>query len=89
MNHKINLEGYVDLYWAGIAIDKNNTSGCCFSIRSGVISWFGRMESCMVLSTKYIATCYLGERSNEALVCDPYLDLSKEGVLTYLVRQVV
>ena len=23
---KINLEGYVDLYWAGSAIDRNNTS---------------------------------------------------------------
>ena len=72
-NQKINLEGYVDSYWAGSAIDKKSTSGCYFSMRSGVISWFGRMESCMVLSiaeVKYVATCYLGERSSEAPVCD-------------------
>ena len=62
-NQKINLEGYVDSYWAGGAIDRKSTSRCYFSMGSSVISWFGRMESCMVLSTtdaKYGATCYLG-----------------------------
>ena len=62
-NQKINLEGYVDSYWAGSAIDKKSTSECCFSMGSGVISWFGRMESRMALSTseaKDVATCYLG-----------------------------
>ena len=41
-NQKINLEGYVDSDWAGSAIDKKSTSRCCFSMRSGVISWFSR-----------------------------------------------
>ena len=62
-SQKINLEGYEDLYWAGSAIDRKSTSGCCFSMGLGVISWFGRMESCMVLSTaeaKDVATCDLG-----------------------------
>ena len=62
-NQKINLEGYVDSDWAGSAIDRKSTSRCYFSMRSGVISWFGRMESCMVLSiakAKDVATCYLG-----------------------------
>ena len=31
---KINLEGYVDLDWAGSAIDKKRTSGCYFSMIS-------------------------------------------------------
>ena len=82
----------MDLYWEGITIDKKRTSGCCFSMRLGVISWFGRMEFYMVLSTakeKYVATCYLGVRSNEAPICDPDRDLSKEGVLAYPMRQVV
>ena len=46
-------------------------------MRSSVISWFDRMESCMVLSTaeaKDVTTCDLG-------VCDADQDLSKEGVL--------
>ena len=49
MNKKINLQGYVDSYWAGSAIDKKSTSRCCFSMRSCVISWFSRKVSCMVL----------------------------------------
>ena len=63
VSQKINLEGYVDSYWACSAIDRKRTLRFFFSMRSGVISWFGRMESCMVLSTaeaKDAATCYLG-----------------------------
>ena len=41
-NQKINLEGYVDSDWEGSAIDRKSTSGCCFSMGSGVISWFSR-----------------------------------------------
>ena len=59
-NHKINLEGYVDSNWVGSVIDRNSTLGCCFTMRSGVISWFSRKDSCMELSIdeeKYVATC--------------------------------
>ena len=58
--HKINLEGYVDSGWAGSAIDRKSTSGCCFSMGSRVISWFSRKQSCVALSTaeaKYVTTC--------------------------------
>ena len=57
---RINLEGYVDSDWAGSAIDKKSTSGCCFSMGSGVISWFSRKQSCVALSTaeaEYVAAC--------------------------------
>ena len=50
-NQKINLEGYVDSDWAGSAIDRKNTSGCCFSMGSCVISWFSRKQSYVALST--------------------------------------
>ena len=50
-NQKINLEGYEDSYWAGSFIDRKSTSRFYFSMGSSVISWFGRMESYMVLST--------------------------------------
>ena len=59
-NQKINLEGYVDLYWECSSIDRKSTLRCYFSMRLGVISWFSRKESCMALSTteeKYVATC--------------------------------
>ena len=41
-NKKINLEGYMDLYWVDNSIDRKSTSGCCFSMRSCVISLFSR-----------------------------------------------
>ena len=41
-NQNINLEGYVDSYWARSSIDSKSTSGCCFSMGSGVIFWFIR-----------------------------------------------
>ena len=60
VNQKINLEGYEDSYWAGSAIDRKSTSGCCFDMGSGVISWFNRKQSCVALSTaevEYVAAC--------------------------------
>ena len=59
-NQKINLEGYVDSDWVGSAIDRKITSGCCFSMGSGVISWFSRKQSCVAPSTveaKYVTAC--------------------------------
>ena len=41
----------MDSYWEGSAIDRKSTLGCCFSMGSGVISWFSRKQSCVALST--------------------------------------
>ena len=57
---KINLEGYVDSYWAESAIDRKSTSRCYFRMGSGVISWFSRKQSCVALSiteAKYVTAC--------------------------------
>ena len=51
VNHNINLEGYVDLDWAGSAIYRK------------INYWCSRKQSCVALSTaeeKYVSTCYLG-----------------------------
>ena len=63
-NQKINLEGNVDSYWAGSAIDRKSTSGCSFGMGSGVISWFRRKQSYVALTaaeaqyvTSYSASC--------------------------------
>ena len=48
---KINLEGYVDSYWVGSAIDRKSISGCCFNMGLGVISWFSKKKCCVALST--------------------------------------
>ena len=54
------MKGYVDSDWAGSAIDLKRTSGCCFYMGSGVISWFSRKQSCVALSTAealYVTAC--------------------------------
>ena len=59
-NQNINLEGYVDLDWAGSAINRKSTSGFCFSMGSSVISWFSRKQSCVALciaEAEYVAAC--------------------------------
>ena len=59
-NQNINLEVYVDSDWAGNAIYRKSTSGCCFSMGLGVISWFSMKQSCVALSTaeaEYVAVC--------------------------------
>ena len=60
VNQKINLDGYVDSDWVGSSIDRKSTSGCCFSMGSGVISWFSRKQSYVALSiaeVEYVAAC--------------------------------
>ena len=59
-NQKINLHGYVDSDRAGSATNRKSTSGCCFSLGSGMISWFSRKKSCMALSiieAEYVVSC--------------------------------
>ena len=51
VNKNINLHGYIDPYYAGRAIKRKSTSGCFFSLGSGMISWFNRKQSCVALST--------------------------------------
>ena len=86
---KINLEGYEDSYWAGSAIDKKSTLGCCFSMGSGVISWFSRKQSCVALSTaeaEYVPAC---SASCEAVwlrkLLSNLFDLQLDA--TYILRQ--
>ena len=60
VNQKINLHGYVDSNWAGSATNGKSTLGCCFSLGSGMISWFNRKQSCVALSTtevEYVSSC--------------------------------
>ena len=67
VNQKINLEGYVDLDWAGSAIDRKSTSRCCFSMGLGVISWFSRNKSCVALSTVEVECVTACSASYEAV----------------------
>jgi hypothetical protein len=54
----VKLQGYTDSDWAESVVDGKNTSGCCFSLGSGMISWLSRKQTSVALSTieaEYIA----------------------------------
>jgi hypothetical protein len=48
---EVRLQGYTDSDWAGSAVDRKSTSGCCFSLGSTMISWFSRKQTFVALST--------------------------------------
>ena len=45
----VQLAGFTDVDWAGCVEDRKSTSGCCFSIGSGVVSWFSRKQKSIAL----------------------------------------
>jgi hypothetical protein len=52
------LQGYTDSDWAGSAVDRKSTSGCCFTLGSAMVSWCSRKQTSVALSTaeaEYIA----------------------------------
>jgi hypothetical protein len=75
-NVDLSLEGYADADWAGSAVDRKSTSGCCFTLGSTMVSWCSRKKISLDLSTtkaKYIA---LSVAVREAVwVCKILIDL--------------
>jgi hypothetical protein len=54
----LSLQGYADADWAGRAVDRKTTFGCCFTLGSAMVSWCNRKQSSVALSTaeaEYIA----------------------------------
>jgi hypothetical protein len=54
----LSLQGYADVDWAGSAVDRKITSGCCFTLGSSMVSWCSRKQSSVALITaeaEYIA----------------------------------
>ena len=47
----IKLHGYFDSDWTGSPIERKSTSGCCFSLGSGMVSWLSRKQSLVALSS--------------------------------------
>ena len=47
----VQLAGFIDVDWAGCVEDQKSTLGCCFSIGSGVVSWFSRKQKSVALSS--------------------------------------
>jgi hypothetical protein len=53
----VTLPGFTDVDWVGCAEDRKSTSSCCFSIGSGIISWFSRKQKSVALS--YAKAAYM------------------------------
>ena len=47
----VQLASFTDVDWAGCVEDQKSTSSCCFSIGSGVVSWFSRKQKSVALSS--------------------------------------
>jgi hypothetical protein len=56
---EVKLKGYTNSNWAGSALDRKSTSGCCFNLGSGMISWLSKKQTSVALNTteaEYIAS---------------------------------
>ena len=47
----VQLAGFTDVEWEVCVEDRKSTSGCCFSIGSGVVSWFSKKQKSVALSS--------------------------------------
>ena len=77
----------------GNAIDRKITSGCCFSMGSGVISWFSMKNSCMALSiekVEYVTACLAsGEAVWLRKLLSDLFDLQLDATCIYCDNQIV
>jgi hypothetical protein len=48
--NEVKLHGFMDADWAGSPMDRNNTLGGIFSIRSIVVSWYSKKQRSVALS---------------------------------------
>jgi hypothetical protein len=46
----VSLVGYKNSDWERCAIDRKSTSGCCFGLGLGLVSWFNRKQKSVSLS---------------------------------------
>jgi hypothetical protein len=88
---KVNLQGYTDSDWAGSAVDKKSTSGCCFSLGSGMISRLSRKQTLVALITAEAEYIAASVASHEAVWLWELLvglyDLELEPTLIYCDNQ--
>jgi hypothetical protein len=63
----VSLIGYTDSDWAGCAIDRKSTSGCCFCLGSGVVPWFSQKQKSVSLSSVEVEYMAASQASCEAI----------------------
>jgi hypothetical protein len=63
----VNLVGYTDSDRVGCATDRKSTSGCCFGLGSGLVSWFTRKQKSIALSSAKAEYMAASQASCEAI----------------------
>jgi hypothetical protein len=88
---EVKLHGYTEYDWVGSAVDRKSTSGCCFSLGSGMISWLSIKQSPMALGTTKEKCIAANVASCEVVWLQNLLvglfDLELEPTLIYCVNQ--
>ena len=64
---EVRLEEYTYYDSAGSGIESKSTSGCCFSLRSAMISWISRKQNFVALSTTKVEYITASVASREAV----------------------
>ena len=59
--------GYSDADWAGDQTDRKSTSGHCFTIGSGIVTWKSNKQTCVALSTAEAEYVALSSAAQEAV----------------------
>jgi len=85
-NNNNDFVGYSDADWAGDRDDRKSTSGYCFLLSNGLISWRSVKQSCVALSTAEAEYVSLSSAAQEAiwignLLCDVEVASTKPIVL--------
>jgi hypothetical protein len=63
----VSLVGYTDSDWAGCAIDRKSTLGCCFGLVARLVSWFSRKHKSIALSSAEVEYTAASQASWEAI----------------------
>ena len=60
-------KGWTDADWAGDSNDRKSTSGYCFTLSNGIISWRSTKQTCVALSTAEAEYVALASSAQEAV----------------------
>jgi hypothetical protein len=63
----VKLQGYSNFEWAGSGVDWKSTSGCFFSLGSGMISWLSRKKTLVALNIAEAEYIVASVASHEAV----------------------
>jgi hypothetical protein len=63
----MSLQGYVDVDWAGSAVDRKSTSGFFFTLGTSMVFWCSGKQSSVALSTTKVEYIALRVAVHEAM----------------------